>query len=258
MHGTVPTTTYEPIRNGRYFDATTDLNELVASTDSSGGTMRVILRRLFAEAKRSGTEYQIINIQWEDEHTYKGGFKITIQLTRYVGDRLTDFAFTLHHHYPFRAPLQMTVNGVAISHEKYAALEALGRRPPKEEALGRRPPEGGVPPPRTPPPPVGQLTPIGGIAPQQILGTATPSAIGLCDEVKQELGRACPRCLYCQLYGEGTWSPTKFLGTQVDEYLAVREDVVGAICRGVGREKLMSYRVELPEVIIDEILEWIG
>jgi hypothetical protein len=59
------------------------------------------------------------------------------------------------------------------------------------------------------------------------------------------------------LYRSGTWSPTKFLGTQVDEYLAVRADVVGAICKGVGREKLMSYRVELPEEIVEEILGWV-
>jgi hypothetical protein len=237
---------YEPIRNGRYFDATTDLDELVASSDSTGGTMRCILKRLYAETKRSNTEYQIIYIHHPTPHDYRTKFKITIQLTRYVGDRLTDFAFTLNQDYPFQAPLQMTVNGVAVSHEKYAALEALGRRP-------------GVSPPN-------DSAYSGGIAPQPTPGTATPSAIGratgratgLCDEVKRELGRSCPRCLFCKLYGSGTWSPSKFLGTLVDEYLAVRADVVGAICKGVGREKLMAYRVELPEVIVDEILGWVG
>ena len=232
---------YEPIRNGRYFDATTELDELVASTDSSGGTMRLILRRLCAEAKRSSTEYQIINIQWESQYTHKGGFDITIQLTR----DMTDYAFVLNQYYPFQSPRRMLVNGVMVSHEKYAALEALGRRP-------------GVSPPN-------DSAYNGGIAPQPSPGTATPSAIGsaigLCDEVKQELGRSCPRCLFCQLYGEGTWSPSKFLGTLVDEYLAVRADVLGAIRRGIGREKLMAYRVRgsvvLPEVIVDEILEWV-
>jgi hypothetical protein len=223
------TATYQPIRNGRYIDASTDLTELVASTDSSGGAMRCILKRLLAEAKRSSTQYQIIHIRWNDAYTYEGDFELTVQLTRNVGIRPTDFAFTLHHHYPFRAPIRMTVNGATVSHETYAALELVA----------------GVPPIRTP-----SLT--------NGIGSNRHTTHPLCDEVKQELKRACPRCLYCQLYGAGTWSPSKFLGTQVDEYLAVRADVVGAICRGVARAKLMAHRVELPEVIIDEILEWIG
>jgi hypothetical protein len=43
----------------------------------------------------------------------------------------------------------------------------------------------------------------------------------------------------------------------VDEYLAVRAEIVGAIRRGVGRAKLMRHRVVLPEEIVEEILGWI-
>ena len=278
---------HTPIRDGRYIDATTDLNELVASTKSSD--LRWVLKRLLGETKRDSTQYQIINIQWENPYTHNDGFELTVQLTRDTGNQMTDFAFVLDDHYPFRAPLRMTVDGAAISHEKYAALA--------EEIL----------PPRTPPPPgcgaqstatpgaIGcgargtatqgairwstsipiaiDATPSGigcaiggGIAPQPTpsgIGAtpsgigATPSGIGLCDEVRLELERTCSRCLYCQLYGEGTWSPAKFLGAQVDEYLAMRAEFMDAFRLGVGRAKLMAHRVELPEVIIDEILEWV-
>ena len=52
-------------------------------------------------------------------------------------------------------------------------------------------------------------------------------------------------------------TPAKFLVTCVNEYLAMRTDVVDSFRRGIGREKLMKHRVELPEVIIDEILGYI-
>ena len=115
---------------------------------------------------------------------------------------------------------------VAVSHEKYTTLQWMG----------------GVPPPRTP------------RQPTSIIG----SPHLLSDEVKQEIGKIhSDRCFFCQLYNSGTWSPMKSLGTQVDEYLAVRSDVVGAICKGVAREKLMRYRVVLPEVVVDEVLSWL-
>ena len=220
---------YEPIRNGRYFDATTDLDELVASSDSSGGDMRMVLKRLLVETKRTNTEYQIINIHRPSLNDYREKFKVTIQLTRHS----TDFAFTLNQDYPFQPPLQMTVNGTSVNHERYAALEWIGG------------------PSRTIP------------YPKPMPNLYARSHHLLCEEVKQELGalHRGRKCFFCQLYRSGTWSPSKFLGTLVDEYLAVRADIVGAIRRGVARKKLMEYRVcggvRLPEEIVEEILEWV-
>lgn len=230
---------YEPIRDGRYIDATTDLNELVTSIDSSGGDMRMVLKRLLMETKRTLSRYQIIHIKRPTPHDRRYAhhvkFEITVQLTHQVPRRemdydVVDFAFTLDQDYPFHPPRRMLVNGVAVSHEKYAALQWMGE----------------VPPPRTPQHP----TPMPNLHAR--------SHHLLCDEVKQELSKIhSDRCFFCQLYNSGNWSPAKFLGTLVDEYLAVRADVVGAICKGVGRAKLMRYRVVLPDVLVDEILSWI-
>ena len=205
------TSPYEPIRDGRYIDVTTDLNELVTSIDSSGGDMRMVLKRLLMETKRTLSRYQIIHIKRPTTNNGCVKFEITVQLTqRGAKYELVDFAFTVNQEYPFHPPLRMLVNGKTISHENYAALHH-----PRSHHL-------------------------------------------LSDEVKRELGKIHgDRCFFCQLYNSGTWSPAKFLGTQVDEYLGVRREVVGAICKGVAREKLMQYRVVLPDVLVDEILSWL-
>ena len=226
-------------RAGYHIVPETDLDEMCATVDPQD-MMRTILRRLRIEVKRTNVEYQITHIHWPTPGDHRAKFEIDVRLEREIGGRMNQFTFTLNQDYPFQAPLRMTVNGSVVSHETYAALESMG---------------GGTPP--TTPLPHGYGTATPGTATP---GTATPSAIGrigLCDEVKRELGRACPQCLYCKLYRSGTWSPTKFLGTQVDEYLAVRAEIVGAIRRGVGRAKLMRHRVVLPEEIVEEILGWI-
>jgi len=37
----------------------------------------------------------------------------------------------------------------------------------------------------------------------------------------------------------------------------MKRDYIDAIRRRVGREKLLMYRIELPEVIIDDIIEYL-
>ena len=214
---------YQPIRNGRYFDVNTDLNELVASSDSSGGDLKPILKRLLQETKRTGSIYQITNIRWESPNVYGGIFEITIQITH----EMNDYAFVLNQYYPFQAPLRIFVNGAIINHANYAALEWIARS--------------SLTIPHTSPPPNIRIR----------------NHAMLCDNVKRELGKSCSKCIYCKLYKPNTWTPAKFLMTCVNEYLAMRTDVVDSFRRGIGREKLMKHRVELPEVIIDEILGYI-
>lgn len=202
-------------RTGYNIVPETNLDEMCTTVDPRN-TMRPILRRLRMEVKKTNARYQITHIHHSDHRTK---FEINVQLER---DAKT-FTFILNQDYPFQAPLRMFVNGTAVSHEKYAALERMGA--------------------------------LGGCVPQL---NQSPNPL-LCDEVKWELGKLHRgrKCLFCQLYRSGTWSPAKFLGTLVDEYLEVREEVLEAICKGVGRAKLTQYRVVLPDVLVDKILSWV-
>ena len=184
---------YTPIVNGRYFDKTTDLSELRKSMDSSSANILwPILRRLLMDTKRTLVRYQIVRIAHLSVTDFELDIVIRASYTPYRGDvldhRLSDFCFTLNQTYPWLPPVKMTVDGIAISHEKYA----------------------------------------------------------------RDTG-----CFYCMLYASNTWSPQNFLTSRIVEYVAMRRDYIDTIRRRVGREKLLMYRIELPEVIIDDIIEYL-